>query len=260
MNTAGSDVGARRSQDAIEEEGRDGLDQPWARTLPARMAREFIICGLLDSIISLYGRVEVTGHEYLSGLRGPVIFAANHSSHVDTPIILRSLPGRWRRRTACVAAADYFYTHRLRAAVVSLAFSTVPIERQAGSGTNTTERLRPFIDGGWSLVVYPEGTRTRDGRVAPLRPGAAALAMQLGLPLVPVCLRGTGELMPVGARWPRRVDGDRVDVTVSFGAPIPVSSDDDRFELMEGVRRFMAECGAETTPDPKYLRRRKARA
>lgn len=237
----------------------DQLDQPWARTLPARLAREFILCGVLDSIISLYGRVEVAGREHLSGLDGPVIFAANHSSHVDTPIVLRSLPGRWRRRTACVAAADYFYTHRLRAAVVSLAFSTVPIERQAGSGTNTTERLRHFIDDGWSLVVYPEGTRTRDGRVAPLRPGAAALAMQLGLPLVPVCLLGTGDLMPVGARWPRRSGDGRVDVSVSFGQPIPVAAGDDRFELMERVRLFIAGCGAETTPDPKYLRRQKVR-
>ena len=62
-------------------------------------------------------------------LDGPVVFVANHCSHVDTPVLLRSLPASWRRRTAVAAAADYFYSRRLLASAVSLAFGTVPLER-----------------------------------------------------------------------------------------------------------------------------------
>lgn len=270
---------------------KDRLDQPWTRSLPARLAREAILCGPLDLIIRGYARIEVSGRERLRDLAGPVIFVANHASHIDTPILQRALPGRWRRRTAFAAAADYFYRRRLEAALISLLFCTVPLERRAGKdGVSTIERLRRIVGEGWSLVVYPEGTRSRDGRVAVLQPGAAVLAMQLELPLVPVFISGTGELMPVGARWPRRIPssgasdpdlhppgvGDiyfpggskcrpswrgvrKVEVGVSFGAPITIGAGDDRFEVMEKVRRFMAECGGRTTPDPKRLRRAAAR-
>ena len=274
---AGQGGGAERGRRGGAERGfgrrggaeRDRLDQSWTRTWPARIAREAILCGPLDLIIRGYGRIEVRGREWLTRLDGPVIFVAGHASHIDTPILQRALPGRRRRRTAFAAAADYFYRRRLAAAFISFLFCTVPLDRRAAPGeVSTIERLRRIVlEEGWSLAVYPEGTRSRDGRVGVLQPGAAALAMQLELPLVPVHISGTGELMPVGARWPRRRRGGllgrfggRVDVTVTFGAPIRVRPGDDRFEVMERVRIFMAECGAETTPDPKRLRRVAARA
>lgn len=275
---------------------RDRLDQPWTRSLPARLAREAILCGVLDPIIRRYARIKISGRERLQGLEGSVIFAANHSSHVDTPVLQRALPGRFRRRTAFAAASDYFYRRRLKAAMISLLFCTVPLDRRDTKAAATTiDRLRRIVADGWSLVVYPEGTRSRDGRVGVLQPGAAALAMQLELPLVPVFISGGGELMPVGARWPRRhrrapspseedreqgheqgqvgderyllgsedrprIKGHpRVEVGVSFGEPIAVRAGDDRFEVMESVRLFMESCGGETTPDPKRLRRAAAR-
>lgn len=251
----------------VSETERDRLDQPWTRALPARIVREAILCGPLDLIIRHYARIDVHGREWLKDLEGPVIFAASHASHVDTPILQRALPGRWRRRTAFAAAADYFYRRRFAAAFISLLFCTVPLERRAGGrdGPSAMDRLQSIVDDGWSLVVYPEGTRSRDGRVGVLRSGAAGLAMQLELPLVPVFVSGGGKLMPVGARWPRRQSGsstgtgDRVEVEVSFGAPITVTAGDDRFEVMERVRLFMEGCGARTTPDPKRSRRVAAR-
>lgn len=250
------------------ESSSERLDQAWTRALPARLLREAVLCGPLDGIIRRYARITVRGRSNLDRLEGPAVFAANHASHVDTPILQRALPGRLRRRTAFAAAADYFYRKRLEAALVSLVFCTVPIERRSSPGEGSTiDRLRRIVADGWSFAVYPEGTRSRDGRVAVLQPGAAALAMQLGLPLVPVYISGTGELMPVGSRWPRRrrggllpTRGERVPVTVSFGRPIPIEPGDDRFEVMEKVRRFMEGCGAPTTPDPKRLRRVAARA
>jgi 1-acyl-sn-glycerol-3-phosphate acyltransferase len=83
-------------------------DQAWARTPPAQIAREAVLRGVFGSIVRTYARRTVTGREHLEGVPGPVIFVANHCSHVDTPVLLLSLPGRWRRRTAVAAASDYF--------------------------------------------------------------------------------------------------------------------------------------------------------
>ncbi|MCW3017050.1 MAG: phospholipid/glycerol acyltransferase [Solirubrobacterales bacterium] len=241
------------------------LDQPWARTLPARVAREAIICGVFDAIISTYSRRRVAGDGHLEHLEGPVIFVANHCSHVDTPALLRALPGRWRRRTAVAAAADYFYTKRLLANAVSLAFCTVPLERRgAAIGTDATAHMKRLIDTRWSLVVFAEGTRSRDGRVGRLRSGAAALAAEYGLPIVPIHVAGTHAAMPTGQSWMVRPEEGgrwaRHTINVTFGAPIHVGPRDDRFEVMERVRLFMAACGADTTPDPKLAARRAAAA
>jgi 1-acyl-sn-glycerol-3-phosphate acyltransferase len=276
---------------------RAAVDRGWARAFPARVAREAIICGLFDAIIHAYARVEVSGREQLDALEGPVIFVANHCSHVDTPLLLRALPGRWRRRTAVTAAADYFYTSRLLAGSVSLAFGTVPLQRRnptarspqgggngakpaangAAAGANgavpgangaapagraaargATDAVKPLIARGWSLVVYPEGSRSRDGRVHALRVGAAALAAEHGLPIVPIHISGTHVAMPVGQNWMCRPAGGRFarhTLRVAFGAPIAAQPDADVHETMEQVRRFMASCGADTTPDPKLVAR-----
>lgn len=241
------------------------LDEPWARTLPGRVARELLICGLFGSIIDAYSRREIVGHEHLEHLEGPVIFVANHCSHVDTPMLLRSLPAKWRRRTAVAAAADYFYTKRLLAKAASLAFCTVPLERGAsGMGTDATTHVEHLIDTGWSLVVFAEGTRSRDGRVGLMRSGAAVLAVRHGVPIVPVHVSGTHEAMPPGRSWMVRPENGgrwaRHTIPVSFGAPIHAGPRADRLEVMERVRLFMEACGADTTPDPKLAARRAAAA
>ena len=71
----------------------------------------------------------VEGTEYLDGVRGPVVFVANHSSHLDTPLILGSLPERFADRVAVGAAADYFFDARWRAALTALFFNAFPVER-----------------------------------------------------------------------------------------------------------------------------------
>ena len=245
----------------MRSEDSAGGDRPWARTWPARWARELVLRGVFGSIIGTYSRREVIGREHLERLRSPVIFVANHCSHVDTPALLLSMPPAWRRRTAVAAAADYFYTRRMLAGAVSLAFGTVPLDRR-GNESNATASMKHLIDGAWSLVLFAEGTRSRNGRVGPLRSGAAVLAASYGMPIVPVHISGTHQAMPPGRRWMVRPEGGgrlaRHTIGVSFGAPLHPGRLDDRFEVMEQVRLFMASCGADTTPDPKLAARRAA--
>ena len=245
----------------MRSEGSAGLDKPWTRSMAARMGRDLLICGVFGSIIDTYARVEIVGDQHLEHVHGGAIFVANHCSHVDTPVLLRSLPARLRHRTAVAAAVDYFYAKPLLAVAVSLAFGTVPLERRSpGEGIHAARHIERLIDGGWNVVVFAEGTRSRDGRVGVLRSGAAVLAARHGVPIVPVHISGTHRAMPPGRRWMARTETagrqGRHKLRVSFGVPIPIGRDEEPLEVMEDVRLFMVASGAETTPDPRLTDRR----
>jgi 1-acyl-sn-glycerol-3-phosphate acyltransferase len=211
---------------------------------------------VLGPLMDLYTRRHVAGREHLDDLTGPVVFAANHNSHMDTPVILRALPGRWRRHTAVAAAADYFYDKRLKALSVSLAFGTVPLDRNSGAGVgpDQTAHLDRLISDGGSLIIFAEGTRSRDGRVARLRTGAALLAAEHDMPIVPVYVAGTGQAMPRGHRWmvfKAGRPGPRHPLEIRFGKPIVPRAGERPSEVMERVRLFLAECGADTECEPQ---------
>jgi 1-acyl-sn-glycerol-3-phosphate acyltransferase len=232
------------------------LDIPWTRAGAASRLRELLICGVLGPLMDLYTRRRVAGRERLDELPGPVVFVANHNSHMDTPVILRALPGRWRRRTAVAAAADYFYDTHRKALSVSLAFGTVPLDRNSGAGVGPgqTAHLDRLIGDGGSLLVFPEGTRSRDGRVGRLRPGAALLAAEHHLPIVPIYVSGTRKAMPPGHRWmvfKAGRPGPRHPLQIRFGKPIALRAGERPSEVMERVRLFFAECGAQTEPEPQ---------
>jgi len=236
-------------------EGRDGagLDVPWARRAQARAIRELILIGLLGPAMDVYTRRRIWGRGHLDGLEPPVLFVANHSSHMDTPAILRAMPGKWRRRTAVAAAADYFYRKRLVAHTVSLLFNTVPMQRNGGGlEPASTAHLESLIHERWNLLVFAEGTRSRDGSVGRLRSGAAVLAAEHGLRIVPIYVSGTRQAMPRGSRWMHRKPGRHLSrrhpIEVRFGAPIRPRPGEHRTEVMERVRLFFAESGARTTP------------
>jgi 1-acyl-sn-glycerol-3-phosphate acyltransferase len=247
--------GARaRGQQIARNAGR--LDVPWARCDFARALREVIISAGFGPLMAIYTRRRAVGREALDRLEPPVIFVANHNSHLDTPMILRMLPARWRQRVAVAAAADYFYRKRWVAHAVSLMFSTVPMARGGGGMTNdATRHVTRLLDERWSLLVYPEGTRSRDGRVGRLRSGVAVLAAEHGIPIVPIYVTGTALAMPKGLSWPKlRLFRRRYPVTLTFGEPIYPRPGEHRTELMERVREFFAAQGAATTPG-KIVRR-----
>jgi 1-acyl-sn-glycerol-3-phosphate acyltransferase len=217
------------------------LDIPWARSWPAGVVRGTFMRFVLDPIMDYYAARRATGREWLEGVKGPVILVANHASHLDTPVILSALPRRLRKRTVVAAAADYFYRNRVVASLVSLIFNTVPIERRRGGGMSKNgSHLDTLLDQGWNLLLYPEGTRSRDGMPGPLRRGAAVLAASHNLTIVPIRVTGTAEAMPPGRFWPRRKQDRPVSrrhrIEVSFGEPITATGDAD--DVMEYVRNF----------------------
>lgn len=206
------------------------LDVPWARSWAARGVREMFQSVVLEPTMDFYIRRRATGREKLSGLRGPVILVANHRSHIDTPVILAALPRRIRKRTAVAAAADYFYKNRFVGVLVSLLFNTVPMDRRGGGlDERAAGHLDKLLDRGWNLLVYPEGTRTRNTGSPRVRRGAAVLAARHSMPIIPIRVTGTRDAMPPGRFWPTRRHGmfmsKRYPVNISFGDPIQPGGD-----------------------------------
>jgi 1-acyl-sn-glycerol-3-phosphate acyltransferase len=239
------------------------LDLPWARSRLAGVIRENFLRFVLNPMMDYYAARRATGKEKLEGVKGPLILVANHASHMDTPVILSALPRKLRKRTVVAAAADYFYRNRIVASLVSLIFNTVPIERHGGGGVSKSgSHLDKLLDQGWSLLLYPEGTRARGGVPGPLRRGAAVLAAAHHLTIVPIRVTGTAEAMPPGRLWPKRLRDKPVPkrhrIEVSFGEPITASGDPN--ELMESVRGFFENGGALTPYRSPYRHRVTVRA
>lgn len=158
--------------------------------------------------------LEVRGREHLRGLEGPVIIAPTHASHLDTLAVLAALPGERRRWTAVAAAADYFFSRPLLGLAAELAVNAFPFAR-TGPARSTLRSCRQLLDEGWTLLLYPEGTRATDGVIGAFRPGIGLLAVEAGVPVVPVRLRDLEQVLPKGAYCPRPGRG-----RVIFGVPL----------------------------------------
>jgi len=150
---------------------------------------------------------------------GPVIIASNHLSFIDSIAIPVAAP----RRVHFLAKSSYFEGRGARGALVRnlmQAVGAIPVNRGAGQAAlDALEQQRQLLVDGQAVALYPEGTRSTDGRLYKGRTGVAFLALQTGAPVVPVGLIGTDKAMPVGARMPKF--GRRV--TIRFGEPIDLS-------------------------------------
>jgi 1-acyl-sn-glycerol-3-phosphate acyltransferase len=135
--------------------------------------------------------------------------------------LLTTLPTEWQRRVAVGAAADYFFDAWWRAVGSALVFSTFPIERSGVGLSDTPTRL---LAEGWSLIMYPEGTRSPDGWARRFRLGAAYLAAHAKVPVVPVALVGSYAAMPRGRGWPKP---GRPEVHVRYGRPVRQGDEED---------------------------------
>mgnify|MGYP003386321304 CR=1 FL=1 len=154
---------------------------------------------------------ELVGIENLDALSGPAIFVSNHTSHADTAVILYALPNRCKENLVIAAAQDYFYKNRIVGSVVSSVLNTFPFDRNnIRKGFSAARKL---LREGNSLLIYPEGSRAQQAKG--FKRGFALLAAEQGLPIVPIYISGTNEMLPKGALFPRRQS-----VRIEIGQPV----------------------------------------
>lgn len=177
--------------------------------------------GLLKPFVWSLIDVEVHGKDNLRSLDGGFVVVSNHSSHLDTPLIMGSLPRRLARYLAAGAAADYWFKSWWKAAPTALFFNAFPVDR---TGLRNRKGLAGnLLSDGVPLLLFPEGTRSRTGNMASFKPGAAALCISRNVPCLPVALVGSRDAMPSGRGLPKT---GRPQVHVVFGSPMYARPDE----------------------------------
>lgn len=169
---------------------------------------------LLFPILRAFSPLSVEGIEHIQAT-GPYIFASNHSSHIDTPALLAAIPRHLRKRIKVAAAADYFFTTFWKRIFVSVFLNAFAFERHSPKSALSLLKAQQFLADGHSLLIFPEGTRTRDGQIQPFKVGVGKLALTPGVQVIPTWIEGTYTALPKGISWPRRQP-----VTLHFGAPL----------------------------------------
>jgi len=225
-------------------------DTDWTRRYPARFVRALVLDNVTRPAMHVLATPTVVGAEILDLVEAPAIFVANHTSHVDTPLLLSVLPVRIRHKTVVAAASDHFFDRRWKAHAWTLLLAAIPIERHKVNRRSADLAAQLLVDG-WSLVIYPEGGRSIDGWFQELRGGAAYLAVRTGRPVVPVHLDGTYRILPKG--------GDRLrrnPTHVSFGSPLRAADGEDARRFGARIETALATLADERRTDWWTARRR----
>jgi 1-acyl-sn-glycerol-3-phosphate acyltransferase len=169
---------------------------------------------VLRPLFFLFLRPQITGRENMP-LTGPVILASNHLSFIDSIVIPLASP----RRVAYLAKSEYFTGHGFSGWLTRTLFTALgaqPVERETHrAAQGALDTALGVLRSGIAFGLYPEGTRSKDGRLARGKTGVAWLALTADCPVVPVAVAGTERVQPVGARWPRP---HRISIT--FGTPL----------------------------------------
>ncbi len=189
-------------------------------------------------VMTLGWRPHVEGLEHIPQTGG-AIFAGNHLSVADELFLGAVVP----RHIAFWAKAEYFrgggFAGNLTKFVLE-GLGAIKVERGGGRAALAAfDGAIPVLKAGDMVAVYPEGTRSPDGRLYRGRTGVARLAVAAGVPIIPVGMLGTDKVQPIGQRFPRLGQGK---VTIKFGAPIPTEGrSDDRTALRALTDEVMAE-------------------
>ncbi len=235
--------------------GEAGTAEPvdfpsWNRSWPVRWLRRASQATWLLPLARVFAWIHVEGREHLADLKGPVIFAANHQSHMDTPVILAALGGRVRAHVAVAMAKEFFqahffperasrcqwFTNSLNYYLAAAFFNAFPLPQREAGTRQTLRYIGSLLAEGESVLIFPEGRRSEDDQVLPFRPGVGMVGARLQVPVVPVRLEGVNRVLHPRARMasPGRV-------TVRFGKPLQLTGDDYQAlaaEVEEAVRRL----------------------
>jgi 1-acyl-sn-glycerol-3-phosphate acyltransferase len=195
---------------------------------------------LVGLALDIVAHPRVEGVEHLGNLTGPALICPDHASHLDAPVVRAALPAAIRDGSAIAAAADYWFGGRVVGLVVELTLGAIPFGRTSDVRASL-ERVAELVNRGHTVIIFPEGGRSADGRLQPLRQGIGLLATQLRVPVVPVHVEGTYEILPKGARLPtHRL---RQHVVVRFGEPLQMGRGASVSEATDRVSRAIEALG-----------------
>jgi long-chain acyl-CoA synthetase len=223
-------------QGTTTEPVEEPVDFPsWNRRWPVQLIRRLSQATWILPLARVFAHTRVEGLEHLRDLSGPVVFASNHQSHMDVPVILAALPGRWRARVAPAMAKEFFkahffpsgftwrerFTNTVNYYLAAFYFNAFPLPQREAGARQTLQYIGELMGEGWSILIFPEGMRSPSDDIKPFRGGIGMIASRLDVPVVPVRIDGVDKLLPVGSSFVRPGR-----VRVAFGAPLKLQGDD----------------------------------
>ena len=192
---------------------------------------------VIGAYLKSYHRLEISGCERLPA-RPPFVLVANHASHLDALVLAAALPARIRHRVFPIAAGDTFFQTPATAAFAAFALNALPMWRKHCGPHALHELRKRLVNEPCAYILFPEGTRTRDGQMNRLKPGMGMLVAGTDVPVVPSYLSGCFTAWPPDARVPRpRKIRLRIGEAVSFEAT-PDARDGWEFIAKELERRI----------------------
>jgi len=218
------------------EEVAEPVEFPsWNRTWPVRLIRRLSQAFWILPLARAFAWARIEGREHLRELDGPVIFAANHQSHMDVPVILAALPARIRARVAPAMAKEFFkahffpeghtwkqrFTNTVNYYLAAFYFNAFPLPQREAGARQTLTYAGELVGGGWSILIFPEGERSATGDIKPFRGGIGMMASRLDVPVVPVRLDGVDRVLHM--KWKMAKPGH---VRVAFGSPMRLRGED----------------------------------
>jgi 1-acyl-sn-glycerol-3-phosphate acyltransferase len=158
--------------------------------------------GLVRTYLTLGHGLTIHGREHLPR-EPPFLLVANHTSHYDTLVLASVLPWRLRDRVFPIAAGDTFFDTALRATFAAGVLNALPMWRRKASGQALKQLRERLLEEPCGYILFPEGTRSRDGTMGPFKAGLGMLVASTEVPVVPCHLRGTYDVLPAHRKWPR---------------------------------------------------------
>jgi long-chain acyl-CoA synthetase len=206
----------------------------WNRSWPARALRRASLPTWILPLARVFAWIKVDGRDHLTRTSGPVIFAANHQSHMDTPVILAALPGRIRYRVATAMAKEFFkphffpdqysriswFTNSLNYWLAALFFNAFPLPQREAGARQTLRYVGDLLAHAYSVLIFPEGKRSDTGEIGRFLPGIGMMASRLDVPVIPVRIVGLDNVLH--HTWRMARPGR---VRVIFGAPMRLTGD-----------------------------------
>jgi long-chain acyl-CoA synthetase len=216
----------------------------WNRGALARAARRIFLPGFLLPLNRVFAHVHPQGLDNLKDLEPPVIFASNHQSYMDVTTILSALPARWRYRVAPAMRKEFFnehfhgrsFTNSLNYYLSTLFFNCFPIPQREPGALATLRYIGELSNDRWCLLIFAEGIMSETGQILPFQPGVGMIAAKLGIPVVPIRIRGLDRVLH--PTWKMARPG-RVDI--AFGPALRLTGDDYRAlakQVEEAVRKL----------------------
>jgi 1-acyl-sn-glycerol-3-phosphate acyltransferase len=206
-----------------------------------RQLRAFLQALVVFPIMAVLSPITAKGREQVCDMKRPAIFVSNHSSALDAVVMLQAIPARFRHRCYVVAAADSIYKRKWESTLTQLLINTFPIPR-AGGARPALERLKEHLKNKWSVIIFPEGRLSATGNIGTFKKGAAILAVDSRVPIVPAYVEGTYEVLPRFRRLPHRHPA-----SIVFGDALTAEpgEDYDRFiaRVEQAVRRLAGPKG-----------------